>query len=665
MAGPTAKITISLVDKTKKGFNSITKSLSGVSKALTGTAATVATLAGGAGFALLAKNALETGKELRILTQLSNANAESFQKYAAGANAVNISTEKFADILKDVNDKVGDFQQAGSGPLVDFFENIAPKIGLTADAFKNLSGPQALQAYFNGLEAANLSQSELTFFMEAIASDATALIPLLRANGKGFAEAADKAEKLGLVLSETDVSSLDTLAKGLSRVTKVGQGLFNRLLIKFSPVLIGIVDDFEKIIIEAGGFKEVIDKSFTFAIKVVGVFADGIRGIEVAFNVLKGVAAFVLGGIIGEVGLLVSGVAKLTGNEGLAKASKEMEAFGDASFKTFETSIAKADELASSILPSEVIKEKIASYQAFGDAVVSENARIAASEIGQKGSGVSEVTKQKQQEIKDKFALLKAESANELALNQEKLNQKLAQDVKFLSLGENQRIIGEQRSNELIEQMRTDHGIKMAQINKDAVDAILAQNIDFSANSILVAEQLSQRQETIDQLSADGKRSLAIQSFRGALDAASTGSKKIFEVTKKLALAEAVINGFRAIQSGFATSPFFPVGIAMGALAATKTAKQISSIKSQNFGGGGGGAPSVGGGSAPSVGGSSSGGGEVAPSVQGPTQQPKKAVLNVQGDLDSRDKVLDFAQKLVELRDDGFTEFDVLLGESA
>jgi len=80
--------------------------------------------------------------------------------------------DKVADIIKDVNDKIGDFIATGAGPMADFFENIAPKVGVTADQFARLSGQDALALYVKSLEAANLSQAEMTFYMEAIASDA-------------------------------------------------------------------------------------------------------------------------------------------------------------------------------------------------------------------------------------------------------------------------------------------------------------------------------------------------------------------------------------------------------------------------------------------------------------------------------------------------------------
>ena len=161
-----------------------------------------------AGFTAAAKGALSYAKETRNLAEISSASVEEFQKMAIAAETVGISNTKLADIFKDVNDKVGDFLQAGSGPMVDFFENIAPQIGVTADQFKNLSGPQALQLYYDSLAKANLSQQEMTFYMEAIASDATALIPLLANGGQAFKEMGDAAEKAGLIMDQATTDSL-------------------------------------------------------------------------------------------------------------------------------------------------------------------------------------------------------------------------------------------------------------------------------------------------------------------------------------------------------------------------------------------------------------------------------------------------------------------------
>ena len=58
-------------------------------------------------------------------------------------------------------------------------------------------------------------------------------------------------------------------------------------------------------------------------------------------------------------------------------------------------------------------------------------------------------------------------------------------------------------------------------------------------------------------------------------------AKKKRKEQKKWQLAQAIISGALAITNGFATKPFLPLGIAMGALATTLTAIQIATIASQ------------------------------------------------------------------------------------
>jgi len=100
------------------------------------------------------------------------------------------------------------------------------------------------------------------------------------------------------------------------------------------------------------------------------------------------------------------------------------------------------------------------------------------------------------------------------------------------------------------------------------------------------------------------------------------------------------------------------VGIALGALAAVKTAAQIQGIRATKFSGGGPKPTSPGGGSAPSSGSSST---QSAPTVQGPVIEQKKAQIIVTGELDEREKTLNFANRLVELTRDGFSDLEIVL----
>lgn len=136
-------------------------------------------------------------KEITNLSNLAGLSTTQFQKYAAAAATVGVEQDKLSDIFKDTNDKVGDFLATGGGELKNFFETIAPKVGVTADQFRNLNSADALQLYVSSLQKANVNQAQMTFFMEAIADEASALVPLLSNGGKGFRELGDAAEPQG------------------------------------------------------------------------------------------------------------------------------------------------------------------------------------------------------------------------------------------------------------------------------------------------------------------------------------------------------------------------------------------------------------------------------------------------------------------------------------
>lgn len=161
-------------------------------------------MAAGTAIGVAVNGIAKDAKELGTLSQVANAGFEEFQRLAHAAKTVGIESDKLADIYKDINDRVGDFVQTGGGPMADFFENIAPKVGITADAFKELSGPQALQLYYDSLVKAGVSQQDMTFYLEAMASDVTALIPLLRDGGAEFARLGQEAA----VLSDSDAAGL-------------------------------------------------------------------------------------------------------------------------------------------------------------------------------------------------------------------------------------------------------------------------------------------------------------------------------------------------------------------------------------------------------------------------------------------------------------------------
>jgi len=243
--------------KFSKGLSGAQKSLNAARKQFL-RVATVAAAVGGA-LTTLTVATSKTAAEIDRFSKVANASVGEFQKWSAGAKTVGVEQEKLADILKDVNDRVGDFLTTGGGPMADFFEKVAPKIGLTADAFRDLSGPQALQLYVSSLEKAGLSQQEMTFYLEAMASDATLLIPLLRDGGTEMARLGENARSLGGVMSDKTVASLNSFKLALGDTGTAIQGIGYRISGELAPALTALAIGFNDSMREGGSLRIMID----------------------------------------------------------------------------------------------------------------------------------------------------------------------------------------------------------------------------------------------------------------------------------------------------------------------------------------------------------------------------------------------------------------------
>ncbi len=204
-----------------------------VSSAFTGMG--LAATAAIAGLVAITTKTTEYAQEVRNLSTLSNTSTTEFQRMAAGARTVGVEQEKLADIYKDTTDRAGEFIARGGGEMADFFKEIAPRVGVTAQMFANLSGPQALQLYYNSLEKAGLNQQQMTTYMEAMADEATALIPLLKNNGQGFKQLGDEAEAAGNILSNIQISRLVQVNQSIKALEASFAGASRQLVAGMLP----------------------------------------------------------------------------------------------------------------------------------------------------------------------------------------------------------------------------------------------------------------------------------------------------------------------------------------------------------------------------------------------------------------------------------------------
>lgn len=256
------------------------------------------TAAFGAVTASIASSVRQAG-EISKLAQIANATTSEFQTWAAASKTVGIEQDKLGDILKDVNDRVGDFLQTGGGPMKDFFEQIAPRIGLTAEAFRNLSGPQALQLYVDSLQKAGVSQQEMTFYLEAMASDTTALVPLLANGGAEMRRLGDEAARTGQVMSSETIAGAKMLSEQMDTLAGQWNGAQNILAGALIPSLVSLGNQMTTVSGQTSAAKEIADgiaATFEWIVVAAAGAKTAIAGVGTAIGATAAAATEVGGG---------------------------------------------------------------------------------------------------------------------------------------------------------------------------------------------------------------------------------------------------------------------------------------------------------------------------------------------------------------------------------
>lgn len=259
-----------------------------------------------------------SAKELSNFASISGSTTAEFQMFAAGAKSVGVEQEDLADKFKDFRERVGEFTQTGSGPMQDFFEQVAPKIGVTADQFAKLSGPQALQLYVSSLEKAGLSQEEMIWYMENMAGDLSKLLPLMQDGGKSLKEYGQYASDVGAIMSDELVSASKEVTGEISKTQAGFTGMVYTIAGEAMPTVSKMIALFNDATAQLQPYIKTISTGLGYAFR--GIVVAGYSVIRTVMGVTGsigalGAAAFALmtGDVKGAVELAKQAGKQITG----------------------------------------------------------------------------------------------------------------------------------------------------------------------------------------------------------------------------------------------------------------------------------------------------------------------------------------------------------------
>ena len=546
------------------------------------------------------KSQLSSIKEIKNLADASNTSVAEFQRGAFAADTVGISMEKYGDILKDVTERVGEFSSIGSGPMIDFFENVAPKVGVTADMFKELSGQDALGLYVKSLEDANLSQQQMTFYLETIASDSVRLLPLLQNNSEAMKEQAKRAKELGVGLDDIDVAQAMAAEKALSDASVEMDAALKKATVAIAPFITEILKQFGETNTTVEDFAVIIGDVMDYAGKAVGVFVNGVHGIRVIFAGLEVVARGVIfemakgfdvlaNGSVREMGRAIvdfvftplrsvleilstfSDTAKdaLSGfdsivNDIFGKPKEGLGDFAKAQQEALDMSINAFNTLATQQLPSESVDAWVARVK----------------------EGVEQAAEETRKTVADTLNLKNEKDSGDAP--------DMAENTEALKLHEETEAIIEALADRY--RLQEEGSAAYYERINAAIDAA-------EKAGTITKQQASDARNQIAEDERDFNLQLVKDTMDGAITLLSVGGKKAQKIAQKLAVARAIVSGGEAAVHAWdagmlagAGTPYAPlIAAAYTAVSLAKTGAMISSLRSSGkvSSSGGGAAPSI------------------------------------------------------------------------
>lgn len=284
--------------QTQSSFDNMRKHINNYGMAVAGAAAGAVTA-----LAAMAVDTANQAAELEIFAFRANTTTQEFQKMAVGAATFGVEGDKLSDMMKDFNEKLGELTAIGAGGGVDFFEQIAMKTEGTSEAAKKLildmqklSGPEALQLYVNKLEEAGVTQEQMSFYLESMASDMTDLIPLLVNGGEGMRLYGDMAERAGIIMTDQTIESAKELKDQVYMLDLQMQGAKNQLMQAVIPAFVDIAEAFLGGSEQGLQFEEVADGVAKTLKGLASVAIGAVTAIQLIGKALGGMAA--IGGAV-------------------------------------------------------------------------------------------------------------------------------------------------------------------------------------------------------------------------------------------------------------------------------------------------------------------------------------------------------------------------------
>ena len=596
------KFTIVGKDATKRMFASIKAGLGGVRSAVNSTQVKFAALAGVAGIGAMV-----------------NANREAIDVLAKTSDKLGIATEELAG-LRHAAELTGNSQKNLDLGLQRMTRRISEaaqgsgvaagaltELGLSATDLAKMTPDEQFRQLADAFQQVDSQGDKVRLGFKLFDTEGVNLINTLELGSEGLRETAAEADALGLALTRVEAAQVEEANDSLLRVGQAVKGLGQQVTVKLAPAISVAAEKLVGFATEGDRMSRVIDAALKFAVKGVGIFADGLRGLQV---IVKGVqiafefwkigvmgvfkivteAAIMLGQtIVNAVTAPLKGALEIAAkfSDSAGEMLADLQQFTQIEEPEFLAAIdagmrSSADNatrlrgemqgLLLADLPSAVIEQKWAEIQEEAERrAIETRERI---EAGLEGGGEGGAEGEEPLETEAEKARREAREQREreqIAARLQRLDEQYLAEEQALQLKF-------QRERELTEQAYAE-GIILEE--------------EYERRKTEINQREAAAREKLQATSEAAKRNIMSGSFAKMAGAMGGASKKMFRVQKAASLAQAAVALPAAVVDAIKNGGGLPWGAIPGAITLAAGIAQIASIKKQQFGGAGGKPPSV------------------------------------------------------------------------
>jgi hypothetical protein len=195
----------------------------------------------------LAGNVSSSLDSLNDLSARTGIGVESLQGYSLAAKMAGVDTEQFGVAIQKLAVNIG---KANAG---DAFDKSLRGIGLSVAELKALAPEQQFSAIGDAIAQLPTVADRAAAAVQVFGKQGAALAPLFREGAASIEELQARAERLGIIVSETQINNVADMNDAFDLVSATIEGIIGQVIGNLAPAVTDVTNQFLKFVEEWSG----------------------------------------------------------------------------------------------------------------------------------------------------------------------------------------------------------------------------------------------------------------------------------------------------------------------------------------------------------------------------------------------------------------------------